>query len=844
MTTLLVLESPNKTAKVQGFVGSDYVVSASKGHIRTLGKYNELGIDIENDFAPSYLIDDNKQMVVANLRKLLRKCDISNEVIIATDFDREGEAIGWHICQVLGIDIANAPRLVFKEITKRGLTDALANPVRLDMNMIYSQQARMILDKLIGFKVCDVIHKHFKNWKLSAGRVQSVVAKLIIERENEIAGFSKSNYLKAKVGFVINDKESKLKQKSSDLQAVLANELTNVEEAGNIISATDNGSATYFIAGKTTNKSKRKPAPPFITSSLQQEASNRFGMSPKVCMSVAQKLYEAGMITYMRTDSLMLSDKVLQDCKTYITTEYGPEYHKWTVYNKKKAKGAQEAHEACRPVNINRYSVKGVDKCGPQEQKLYKLIWQRTVASQMQPADVETRTIKIAMDATEAEPQLASSNPESPDYIFNSKFEKILFQGFLKVYQKAKTEDDGSSDEDAATSSTKLEKLYDTLKKGDQVWCNNMDIQEQETKAPTARYTEASLVKQLEKLGIGRPSTYASMIDKVQSRDYVQKKNLTGEMKEFYTLSYSYPNNITIDKREKRVGAEKNKLVPTSLGIMINDYLQDNFTRFMDYEFTSSVELQLDEIAEGKLAWNKVVQGIYDYMLPTLTKLLSEIKLLGGGSSANKRLLGSHPTTNLPVYIIKTRKGWFICEEHEDKKKTRWGTITDITAKPESITLEMALPTLKYPFVIGNYKAKTIQVCKANNIYLKYGGKNLSIDNYITQSGKQNDVIPEEITKDQCIDVINFYEEQAKQQAILDKQTYEFEGNTDIQVKNGRYGYYIRYLKMYNVPLPTKYKKDITELNEEVVMKAISSFLKKENKKGGAPVKKTTKKKT
>jgi DNA topoisomerase-1 len=830
MTTLLVLESPNKTVKVQGFVGNNYIVSASKGHIRTLGKYNELGIDVENDFKPSYLIDDNKQIVVSNLRKLLNKCDISNEVIIATDFDREGEAIGWHICQVLDIDIANAPRLVFKEITKKGLLDALNNPVRLDMNMVYSQQARMVLDKLIGFKICNVLHQHFKNWKLSAGRVQSVVAKLIIERENEITSFSKSNYFKAKAGFVISDKESKLKQKSSDLQSVLANELTSVEEAGNIITVIDNNSATFLISDKTINKSNRKPSPPFTTSSLQQEASNRFGMSPKTCMSVAQKLYEAGMITYMRTDSLMLSDKVLNDCKTYITTEYGSTYHKWTVYNKKKAKGAQEAHEACRPVNISRYSVKGVDKCGAQEEKLYRLIWQRTVASQMTPANVETRTIKINMNNEDL----------NNNYTFISKFEKILFPGFLKVYQNAKTDEE---DNEQVKSTAKLESLYNSLKKGDQVWCNNMDIQEQETKAPVARYTEASLVKQLEKLGIGRPSTYASMIDKVQTREYIVKKNLTGDLKEFYSLTYSYPNNITIDKCEKRVGAEKNKLIPTSLGIMINDYLQSNFTRFMEYEFTSAVEQQLDEIAEGKIQWNKVVQGIYEYMIPTLDKLLNEIKLLGGGKSSNsKRLLGKHPITNFPIYLLKTRKGWFICEEHSNKKDTRWGAITDISAKPEDITLELALPTLRYPYTIGSYKSKSIQICKANNIYIKYNSKNLSIENYITKTGKQREIIPEEINKDQAIEIINFYEEESKQQAILDKQTYEFEGNTDIQVKNGRYGYYIRYLKMYNIPLPTKYKKDISELNEEIVSKAITSFLKKENKKSTI-VKKTTKKK-
>lgn len=830
---VLFLESPNKVKKVQGYVGSNYNVTASKGHIRTLGKYNELGIDIDNGFAPTYLVDANKQTVVATMRKMV-KSSKHKIMIIATDFDREGEAIGWHVCNELGIDIANSPRLVFKEITKKGLQDALQNPARLDMNMVYSQQARMILDKLIGYKLCDIIHKYFKNYKLSAGRVQSVVAKLIIERENEINSFKKSNYFKAKVGFVLS--ENKLKNKISEMNTILASpELTDINEASNIITNINTQAVKFYISDKSVNKSQRRPQPPFITSSLQQEASVRFGMSPKTCMSVAQKLYEAGMITYMRTDSLMLSDKILSDCAQYIKSTYGDEYHKRTVYNKKKSKGAQEAHEACRPVDISKTSVFGVDKCGASEEKLYQLIWKRTVASQMTAASVETRTIKIQMDDTNADPPLLTITDNTDlSYEFHCKFEKILFDGYLKVYEKAKTNIDGETEEETAQSSSKLEAIYNKVKRGDQVWCNNVNIQEQETKAKVARFTEASLVKQLEKLGIGRPSTYASMIDKVQNRGYVEKKNLTGDNKDFYILSFKYPNDITIDKKSKTVGAEKNKLVPTSLGAMITDYLQEHFERFMNYDFTSSVELQLDDIANGTISWNSVVSGVYEYMLPTLDKIYHELKSLHtikGGSntttSNRKRELGINPNTNLSVYVIQTRNGWYICEENTDNKKlSRWGSIP-AGLKHTSITLEQALPELRYPYTLGKHKGKEICVCKAKNVYLKYNDFNLSIENYCASEG---DFDVDNITLQDAINIINYYDKVKKENVMLSKESYEFEGNKDIIIKNGRFGYYIKYLKMYNIPLPKKFKKDITELDETTVMKAISSFLKKQNK--------------
>lgn len=815
---LLILESPKKASKIQNFLKDEYNVSFSKGHIRTLGKYNELGINIDDNFKPNYIIDENKQMVVANLKKIYKKSKSPN-IIIATDYDREGEAIGWHICDVLGIDIKNAPRLIFKTITEKEIRNSLKNPSYIDMNMVYSQQARMILDKLIGFKLCDIIHRHFKNYKLSAGRVQSIVSKLIIEREKEILEFKNSNYSSAIGYFVIS--KNKLDNKKYDLEAKLTIQLKDINDASNIITLIDNGNAKFNIIDKNKNNTIRKPSPPFITSSLQQEACNRFNMSPKSCMSSAQKLYEAGLITYMRTDSFMLSNNILNECEKYIKKTYGDDYYEKKIYNKKK-KNAQEAHEACRPVNINRLSVLNIDNCGPREDKLYKLIWNRTISSQMKPAKVEIKSIKINLQNIDKDIKLKEKK-----YIFINKFEKILFDGFLKIYTYNKNDEE---DEIINTSNKKIECMYDNLKINQELWCQSININENETQSPSKRYTEASLVNMLEKLGIGRPSTYASIIDKVQTRQYVEKCNIKGENKDFYELKYRYPNDITIDKKNKRVGAEKNKLIPTSLGKMITTYLEENFIRFMNYEFTSNIELQLDEISLGKIEWWKVIQGIYDYMLPTLNKISNELKLLKGGSNEkNKKLLGVHPQTELPIYIIRTRKGWFICEENKkNKKKSRWGSINNKT--PDDITLNDAIPTLIYPFVIGKYKSKPIEIRKAKNIYISYNNKNLSIDNYIKHNKLENSLIPEEITKDECINIIKYYEELQKEQATLNKETYEFDGNTDIEIKNGMYGYYIRYLKMYNIPLPKKYKKDITHLNEEVVMLSISKFLKKNKK--------------
>lgn len=824
---ILVLESPNKIKKVQSYVGSNYNVCASVGHIRKLGKHNELGIDIDNNYAVEYINDENKQVVIANLKKNLRNSSNPKSVIIATDYDREGEAIGWHITQVLNIKIDNAPRLIFKEITKNGLLSALKSPSKLDMNMIYSQQARMVLDKLIGFKLCEVIHKYFKNYKLSAGRVQSVVAKLIIEREQEISKFKSTNYFKTNAGFEINDEELNKKLndgKKASILSYLEKELTETDKCNELINIVKEHKS-FKILDKSTNQTKRKPSPPYTTSSLQQDASAKLGMSPKVCMMAAQKLYENGLITYMRTDSLMLSDEFLNKTKEYIIDKFGSKYHKRTTYITKK-KGAQEAHEACRPTDIGKESIYGIEKCGRNEDRLYKMIWKRSVASQMSPADIEINTLKI----------------KRSDHTFISKMEKILFDGFLKIYNldKANNSESNNSESDSeneiSKSTDKLERIFKTLQIGDKVYCKTLNINEQESKPKHPRYTEASLVKMLEKLGIGRPSTYASMVDKIQSKLYVEKKNLTGENKEFYVMEFKYPNDITIDKQLKKVGADKNKLIPTDLGISINNYLEDNFDKFLDYDFTSSIELQLDDIAKGIINWTSVVDGVFQYLKPRIEKLLIDIKSQSGGgfTSNNKILLGEHPETKNNVYVIKTRKGWLICEENEkDKQKSRWGEISKLGKRHDKITLEDALKMLIYPYTLGKYNKHNIEVKKAKNIYLSYMGKNLSIEAYNKYANNSDDFIeinPNEITLTQAIDIIKYYEQLDRQKQINEKEQYTFGENKDIIVKKGPYGYYIKYLKMYNVALPKEYKEDVSELTEEVVTKCISKYLKNQHK--------------
>lgn len=841
MKYMFVVESPSKINKIQGFLGDDYLVTASKGHIRTLGEEKNMGIDIANNFAPEFHIDPKKRDVVAKMRADAGRSDIP--VYLATDMDREGEAISWHIREVLGLSPDQVKRVVFTEITKKAVTDALANPKELDMHMVNSQLARQVLDKLIGFKVSPCLWKEFKNWKLSAGRVQSVVTKLIIEREQEISKFAASNYFKVTAGFNLDNSDKAMTAKKSDLSTELDARITDVNEVSNIIANTDSGTATYWVDGVTKTKSKRHPSAPFITSSLQQEASNKLGMSPDETMSCAQKLYEAGLITYMRTDSLMLSDESLGKIGTHIQSTFGDGYHRRQQYTK-KAKGAQEAHEAIRPTDVSKHDASSVAGIKPREAKLYGLIWKRTVASQMSPADVEIKTVKVWLDHSACVPKLdpAKHNGSQP-YTFVTKHEKILFDGFLKLYSKQSEAvegnpegDDGDTNDSSSpgqklnvTESKRLEALFDTLKKGQQVWCNNLSADEKQTKPPNGRYTEASLVKKLEDLGIGRPSTYASMVSKVQEKSYVEKRDIPAKEKEFKTLGFRYPNELIITSKTVNVDGEKNKLIPSSLGIMITGFLIKNFELFMDYEFTANIELLLDNIAEGTKQWYGVVGGVWNYLNPIISRIEANslIPVLNGSTSNLKsRSLGINPATGNEILVKRMRTGWSIIENNtQDSKKSKFAAIG--LYNPETITLEEALPLLIWPKQLGYYDDEPVILNKKSNIYITYDGKHYSIENHINaqaNKGNHNIVNHETIDLATAIIIINYFKTQTAggQQTSTD---IKFEDATDYVIKQGPYGYYIKYLNMYNVPLPANVKKNITLATKENCDVIIKNYL-------------------
>ena len=827
MKNLFILESPNKVKKIQGFLGTQYHVTATKGHFRNLGTRKELGIDIDNNFQPTYIIDAAKSNIVKNLKFQLDKSDI---VYLATDYDREGEAIGWHVFDELNIEPSKCKRVIFTEITKKAITDSLKAPVDLDMNMVNAQQARMVLDKLIGYKVSPCLWDQFRNYKLSAGRVQSVVTKLIIEREKEILAFQSSNYFKL-FGLFSLDKEKMIKNPIKfDIQTECESRIEDKNIIQNLLNKTKDGNIKYTISQVKKSTSKRRPQAPFITSSLQQEASNKLGMSPDVCMSSAQRLYEAGLITYMRTDSLILSEESLGNIENYVKKEYGEKYHKKTQYNKKKAKGAQEAHEACRPTNVQKFNVTDVDKITSRDNKLYQLIWKRTVASQMSPADVEIKTIKVKSEDISKDSKSKDSKSKDSkskkldDLTFTGKFEKILFDGFLKVYQyqnednnNDNNDEDNNEDDNKKNKISKkeqekqIEALFKKCKEGNEVFCNCLDGQEKQTKASVSRFTEASLIKKLEELGIGRPSTYASMVTKVQDKDYVEKRNIDPVEKDFNFMKFTFPDTVTNEIKKVKVQGEKNKLIPTGIGSMVNTFLLQHFDNIMDYGFTASVESQLDEIANGKIVWNIVVKNVYDTLYPIIDKLAKALMKNGqtpsGGKKnpATKIELGKNNSNGLNICVIQTRFGWSICEENPDKKKSRWASVGNLD--PNNINLQKALSMLIYPKQLGNYKGNEIKLMKARSIYIKYGTKNYSIDIYKKSNQEDKDLKPENIDFEKAKQIIDFSNESMSKGQ--EKKT--FTENKDIVVSNGRYGYYIKY-NGKNIPLPTKWKKDISEL--------------------------------
>lgn len=635
---LVIVESPAKAKTIGKLLGSDYLVKPSFGHIRDLAKKN-YGIDIEHGFEPTYEVDAEKKKVVAELRK---DCKAADQVWLASDEDREGEAIAWHLAVTLKLPVETTKRIVFHEITKKAIDEAVLNPRTIDMNLVNAQQARRILDRLVGFELSEVLWKKVKS-NLSAGRVQSVAVRLIVEREREIMSFNVSDYYKAVAKFAAPDTKS-------SFRAEYSGDLKDEAQAKTFLEGCKG--SDFVVKSVETKPGKRTPAPPFTTSTLQQEASRKLGFSVSQTMSLAQSLYESGFITYMRTDSVNLSDVCTNACKEFITKEYGANYSKPRQY-KTKSKGAQEAHEAIRPT-----SMKLVVSQKWDEQRLYEIILKRTLASQMSDAVIERTNVSIE----------ASNNKAQ----FSATGEFIKFDGFLKVYLE------GTDDETA-----KDEQLLPALTVGSKVKLNELEVNQRFTHAQP-RYTEASLVKRLEELGIGRPSTYAPIITTIIKRGYVLKEDRTGTEREYVSLVLK-DDKISRNVKKENTGYEKNKLFCTDIAMVVTDYLSEHFNDIMDYNFTATVEKDFDEIAEGNLEWAKMLKDFYDPFHDTIQKSIE------GKRSVGERILGEDPQTGKVVMVRIGRFGPIVqLGENSEEDKPVYASLSK-DQHIETITLEEAL---------------------------------------------------------------------------------------------------------------------------------------------------------
>ena len=801
MTILVVLESPAKVKKVSGFLGNDYIVKSSYGHIRDLHK-KELSIEVNNNFKPIYHSNDDKEFVISDLKRNYKKCD---GILLASDFDREGESIAWHISEILKIPIQNRKRLLFTEITKKALLKAVEEPKDLDLNMFYSQQARRIIDRLIGYMITPLLWKNIqssmkKGISLSAGRVQSVVNKLILEREDEIESFKSKNYFKTDSTFIFNKK---------NLNFNLEEKIATKEEAEELLE----NCANYDFKVDTIKKtnSKRTPSSPFITSSLQQEASNKFKFSPKKTMQVAQKLYENGYITYMRTDSVILCDDIMKSIEDYVKDKYGNKYYNKTVY-KNKSKNSQEAHEAIRPSNIlvNNLEDEKDANFDSSHIKLYNLIWRRTVASQMSQAKVENQSIisKIKTDTNKT-------------YTFTCKNQKVVFDGFLKVYKPFNDNENDSDNEQDDSDLTTLD-----IKEGDSLVNDEINSVEKFTKPPQGRFSEASLVKKLEELGIGRPSTYSSMVSTIQDRNYVVRKDIEGVEKDYVTLRLK---DYTIEENTDKVktNSEKQKLVPTEIGKIVNNYLDLHFEKIINYQFTNNLEKELDGIANGTKDWVSVVKGIYNVFNPIIENLGSSNML---EKDKFKRIIGVDPKTDFEVVTYIAKYGPCVqLKNTNDLSKSKFAPLGDL--KMESITLEQALELLKYPYIFCQVNKKDVIVNRGKyGVYLKYNSMNISL----------GEIEEKDLTKKIIKDLIN-----RKLNPSVEYTNNEATTNTNqsvkisetISVKNGKYGYYINQDKN-NVSLKyskifKQLKKKPEDLNEEECKNIIKEYIdyKKSKKK-------------
>ena len=751
---LLIVESPAKSKTIGKFLGKDFTVLPSYGHIRDL-KTKGMGVDVDNNYDPQYEISDDKKSVVSTLRAAAKKAD---HIWLASDEDREGEAIAWHLAEVLGLSEKEKNRIVFHEITESAIQNALKNPRSIDLKMVDAQQARRVLDRLVGFELSPILWRKVRP-SLSAGRVQSVAVRIIVEREKEIHDFEPESSFRVRGLFTTEGGES--------LSADLTSRPQSVDEAMRILE--DLLSATYSVGQVTVTPATRQPAPPFTTSTLQQEASRRLGYPVGLTMSLAQKLYEAGHITYMRTDSVHLSSFAVGASASVIEREYGKEYVKVRNFAT-KTKGAQEAHEAIRPVHPEAVSAGAT----AQERRLYDMIRKRTLATQMADAQLERTTVTID----------ASSGSS-----FQAKGEVITFDGFLKVYLE------GRDDEDDAEESEEGSGLLPRMAVGDVVSAEQIEARERFTKQP-ARYTEASLVKKLEDLGIGRPSTYAPTIQTIQKRGYVEKRNLEGE-EQRYTVLTLKSGKISRTTRKERVGASKGKLCPTDTGLVVTDYLIEHFPRVMDYHFTAEVEEEFDAIADGEKQWTEVIDNFYRFFHSNVEDVMNEKE----DHKVGERYLGDDPKTGLPIYSKIGRYGPMVQmgKADVDGEKPKFASLPkDLSIA--TITLEQALKLLQLPREIGQYNGDAVTVDIGRfGPYVRVG------KSFFVSIPKE--ISPYEIEMDQATPLIKEKEERDRNKYIAEYG----EGSDKLEILNGRYGPYIKYKrKNYKIP-KTVEAKSLTE---------------------------------
>lgn len=736
---LVIVESPAKAKTIGKFLGPDFTVMSSYGHIRDLKKKN-FSIDVDNRFEPEYEIPDDKKALVAELKKKAKEADM---VWLASDEDREGEAIAWHLYEVLKLKPENTRRIVFHEITKEAIIHAIENPRSIDINLVDAQQARRVLDRIVGFELSPVLWKKIKP-ALSAGRVQSVAVRLIMEREHEIKNFSPEEFYRVNADFLTGG--------NTPLKAELTKRLPDRDAAEKFLA--DCNGATFKVSAVNVRQGRKSPAPPFTTSTLQQEAARKLGFTVSQTMMVAQRLYESGHITYMRTDSLNLSNLAIASLEKEITRHLGAEYLKVRHYHT-SSKGAQEAHEAIRPTYIDRQTIEG----SSQEKRLYSLIWKRTVASQMADAEIEKTTIDI--------------QPGSRQEHFTATGEVIKFDGFLKIYMEGK-------DDDAAEEA--LQGILPAMHEGDVLSLEEMTATQRYTQQPP-RYTEASLVKKLEELGIGRPSTYAPTISTIQQREYVEKGEKEGSPRRFDVLTL-HNGSITSQEKTETVGSEKGKLVPTDIGEVVNAFLTEFFPDILDYNFTAQIEEKFDSIAEGKLPWHNEIKDFYTQFHPTVDKALN----MRMEHKVGERVLGNDPATGKPVSVKIGRFGPMIqLGDGDGDEKPQFASLLK-GQSVSTITLEEALKLFEFPRMIGEYEGQPVTVAIGRfGPYVKHEGKFVSIPKEIS---------PAHITLEEAEALIR-----DKRAAEANRVVKTFLEDEALQILNGRYGVYISYNKgNYKIP--------------------------------------------